>query len=88
MDMSLSKLQEIVEDRGAWCAAVHGVTKSQTRLRDWTTATAEICGIHPTFQSKSIMLSVNRNIAHEFDGLIILDVNYQVSFAVSFWRWR
>ena len=36
-DMSLSKLREIVEDRGAWCAAVHGVTKSQTRLSDWTT---------------------------------------------------
>ena len=32
MDMSLSKLQEIVEDRGAWCIAVHGVTKSQTGL--------------------------------------------------------
>ena len=31
-DMNLSKLQEIVEDRGAWCAAVHEVTKSQTRL--------------------------------------------------------
>ena len=30
MDMNLSKLQEIVEDRGAWCAAVHGVTKSWT----------------------------------------------------------
>ena len=32
MDMNLSKLQEIVKDRGAWCAAVHGVTKSQTQL--------------------------------------------------------
>ena len=34
MDMSLSKLREIVEDRGAWCAAVHRVTKRQTRLSD------------------------------------------------------
>ena len=40
MDMSLSKPRETIKDRGAWCAAVHRVSKSQTWLSDWTTTTS------------------------------------------------
>ena len=52
MDMNLSKLWKIVQDRDAWHAAVHGVTKSWTWFNDWTTAT--------TMEVTQLMLSGNR----------------------------
>ena len=50
MDMGLGGLRKLVMDREAWCAAIHGVTKSQTRLSDWTgwvTDWEEICSDQP-----------------------------------------
>ena len=46
MDMGLSKLQELVMDREAWCAAVYGVTKSQTRLSNWSELNPRIQPTH------------------------------------------
>ena len=56
MDMNLSKRQEIVKGRGVWLAAVHGVTKSQTWLRNWTTTTNPVTMETQDFLNKGCQL--------------------------------
>ena len=46
MDMSLSELQEMVMDREAWRAAIHGIAKSRTWLSNWTELNWTVCRVH------------------------------------------
>ena len=68
MHVSLSEFQELVMDREAWRAVIHGVTKSQTRLSDWTKLNWNI----------SLMQHYNKNVSafSLYDILIFLHINY------------
>ena len=77
VDINLSKLQEMVKDKEAWCAAVHEVTKSWTGLNDWTTAF--LC---PKYQSledeaqKSLLL-ILYSCCYRMVGILPLWLQFQ-----------
>ena len=82
MDMSLSKLREMVMDREAWLAAVHGVTKNRTRLSDWTELIQKRVSMH---DKKASPLIQNGPVSYVFP-VFGRQQKERVTDTCSFWN--
>ena len=81
MDTNLSKLGKIVEDREAWCAAVHRVTKSRTQLSNWTTTSTLYT--YRTSKSRHLLHTFPRTSFHGIYSLIKFEF-----FHLTFLAWN
>ena len=79
MDMNLNRLQEIVEDSGTWCAAVHGVAKSQIQLGNWTTAASIQCGIPSRNEKKHTIDTCNKTDKCEIGYIYVKEDRYKTT---------